>query len=340
MEAWTVGRANILTHPIDIPERPVKTASDLTPVPMDRVTDAALLLGFLSGRATAEYPPPYGAAGPSAMGTYLNFFMGPGSDHFLWKDGAGTIVAYARVCPPDESRPKWAAAPNSWSLLVHPRDWGVDLVSAVAAHAETALGGSAEAPIVTEAYEGDEAMTALLERRGYRRDAYLAPYMTRALDDRIPEVEVPDGYQLRSFLPDSELIERAGAAHDAFGGTPEPPPWLVDSVERMVEYRTTRALGEDDLVAVTETGEIASHACVLLDPVTSHGELEGVGTRPAHVRRGLARAISLSGLRCMRASGMRHAVVRTGVDNEAAIRLYESVGFRVTDKLYRYVKSG
>ena len=145
---------------------------------------------------------------------------------------------------------------------------------------------------------------------------------------------------VRSFLPDSELVERAGAAADAFAGMADAPPWLVDSARRMVEFRGPRGLGETDFVAVTEAGDIAAHAVVVLDSVTGIGELEGVGTRRAHVRRGLARAVVVAGLRHMLARGMRHAVVRTDADRTAAVRLYESVGFRVVDRLYRYVNRG
>ena len=47
----------------------------------------------------------------------------------------------------------------------------------------------------------------------------------------------------------------------------------------------------------------------------------------------------LTGLRYMKAKGMTNAVVRTDADNDPAISLYESVGFNIADKLYRYVKS-
>jgi mycothiol synthase len=106
----------------------------------------------------------------------------------------------------------------------------------------------------------------------------------------------------------------------------------------VVEFRARREFGETDIVAVTDAGEIASHAAVVLDPTTGVGELEHVATRGAHLRPGLARSVSLAGLHHMRDAGMRHAVVRTHADSGSAISLYESVGFRVMDRLFRYVK--
>ena len=55
-------------------------------------------------------------------------------------------------------------------------------------------------------------------------------------------------------------------------------------------------------------------------------------------RQGLAKALMLESLRYMQAKGMKIAVVRTTASNEPAIRLYESVGFTVVDKLHKYVK--
>ncbi len=308
--------------------------------PIERKADAPAILDFLSGRSASSPLPPYWSAGRSALGTYLDLFMGPETDHIMWKDGVGTIVAYACVCPPDDSRPEWVAPPNSWALLAHPEDRNDDLLDAVATHAETTLGARAASRILTSAYESDGVMTGRLDRRGYSRDVYLGPYMARPLDGPLPTGDVPSGYVVRPFLPDSELVERARAAADSFGGMADAPPWLIDSVRRMVEFRESRGLGETDVVAVTEDGVIAAHAAVVLDSVTRIGELEGVGTRRAHVRQGLARAVVVAGLRHMRASGMRQAVVRTDADREPAVRLYGSVGFRAVDRLYRYVKGG
>jgi ribosomal protein S18 acetylase RimI-like enzyme len=85
-------------------------------------------------------------------------------------------------------------------------------------------------------------------------------------------------------------------------------------------------------------GEIASFALFLVDPGTLVGELDPVGTRVAHQRKGLAKAVLLSGLPYLKSKGMRHVAVRTGVENFPAIRTYESVGFEIVDHLYRYTK--
>jgi ribosomal protein S18 acetylase RimI-like enzyme len=52
----------------------------------------------------------------------------------------------------------------------------------------------------------------------------------------------------------------------------------------------------------------------------------------------LTRAVLIEGLRRMQAHGMNRVSVSTGVSNTPAIRLYESVGFRIVNKYLEYVK--
>ena len=112
--------------------------------------------------------------------------------------------------------------------------------------------------------------------------------------------------------------------------------WAIENTKRFLQWYEGR---EDlDLVALSSTGEIASFGVFLIDPVTLVGELDPVGTRASHQRRGLSKTVLCTGLHYMKSRGMKRAVVRTGVDNMPAIRAYESVGFSVVDHLYRYTK--
>jgi len=64
-----------------------------------------------------------------------------------------------------------------------------------------------------------------------------------------------------------------------------------------------------------------------------------VGARLACRRQGLTRAVLLEGLRRMQARGMDRVCVSTGVSNSPALRLYESVGFRMVNRYLDYVKT-
>jgi ribosomal-protein-alanine N-acetyltransferase len=59
------------------------------------------------------------------------------------------------------------------------------------------------------------------------------------------------------------------------------------------------------------------------------GEVEilTVGVRPAARRRGVARALMLAGLDVARDAGVAEAFLEVAVDNDAAIALYELLGF-------------
>ncbi len=57
---------------------------------------------------------------------------------------------------------------------------------------------------------------------------------------------------------------------------------------------------------------------------------------PNFPRKGLGQAVMLEGLRRLQENGMEQAIVSSDEDNQAAIKLYESTGFRVVTKLGTY----
>ncbi|MCI0476857.1 MAG: GNAT family N-acetyltransferase, partial [Anaerolineales bacterium] len=69
-----------------------------------------------------------------------------------------------------------------------------------------------------------------------------------------------------------------------------------------------------------------------VDRANKVGEFEPVGTRPAFERRGLARAALLEGMARMKTRGAETALVSTGGAETGAIRLYESVGFKIVNR--------
>jgi ribosomal protein S18 acetylase RimI-like enzyme len=64
------------------------------------------------------------------------------------------------------------------------------------------------------------------------------------------------------------------------------------------------------------------------------GYLQRLAVLPEHQRHGHGRALTVDSLAWMRRRRLGHAVVNTGIDNEAARSLYESLGFRLlSDRL-------
>ena len=77
-------------------------------------------------------------------------------------------------------------------------------------------------------------------------------------------------------------------------------------------------------------GTLAATAGVTYDAANRVGTFEPVCTHPDHLRRKLAQAAMVEGLRRLAALGAAMAEVGTG-DMVAANRLYESLGFTDVD---------
>ncbi len=226
-------------------------------------------------------------------------------------------------------------------MLMHPRVRTRDLAERVIASAEEHLSKLTDQSVAgsameTVAYGEDSWLAMVLEEHGYTRQEALDVYMRRHLDTEIEKPRRVDGYAIRPLDGTDDLTQRSGAQSDAFAGEREPGEWSIANTKRFLTWYEGR---EDlDLVAVTPAGEIGSFAVFLVDTGTMVGELDPVGTRTEHQRKGLSKALLLTGLHYLKSKGMRQVAVRTGVGNTPAIRTYESVGFETVDHLYRYTK--
>lgn len=303
------------------------------------VPDTQKVKAFLSGRETWPSLPDYWTAGKSTVGTFQTLFDSPTAHHRFWIDDGGKFHAYRWLCPvPGET---FEGDRNSWRMLIHPELRTRALASTILADAERELSSLNEsngidAPVNTVAYGQDSWLASLLEEHGYRKQQVMEVYLQRRLDSPVDVPDLASGYTMRPLNAETDLIQRSGAQSDAFAGEPLPGDWAIENTGRFLTWYEGR---EDlDQVAVSPTGEIASFAVSLIDPGTGVGELDPVGTRSSHQRKGLSKALLLSGLQYMKSKGMALAAVRTGAGNTPAIRLYESVGFRVEDQLYRYTK--
>jgi hypothetical protein len=76
-----------------------------------------------------------------------------------------------------------------------------------------------------------------------------------------------------------------------------------------------------------------------IDPVNRIGDFGPVGALAAYRRQGLTRAALLEGLRLMKARGMNRVCISTGGSNTPAMRLYQSVGFKIMNRRLGYVWS-
>jgi mycothiol synthase len=174
----------------------------------------------------------------------------------------------------------------------------------------------------------DAQMQGLLTNSGFAPSGDWL-YMRRSLADPLPVVEPPPGWSVRNLRSIDEAAARATVLGLAF----EAPPF-VDWYQKLM-----RSPGYDmdlDLVAVAPDGHFGAFAHVWVDPVNKIGQFEPVGTAPNDRRLGLAQAVLSEGLRRMQARGMQTAIVIVEAAEQAAWRLYASVGFEMAWQLDWY----
>ncbi|HEX6548322.1 MAG TPA: GNAT family N-acetyltransferase [Candidatus Dormibacteraeota bacterium] len=108
-------------------------------------------------------------------------------------------------------------------------------------------------------------------------------------------------------------------------------PQLTESelVEGMDEIQP-RFSGDNLILAVRDGDRLAGFCwCVFFDPGTGlEGEVAEVFVDPSQRGRGIARALLRTAVKVFRDRGVTLGYVWTRPDNDAAIRLYRSAGFR------------
>ncbi|HEY5729613.1 MAG TPA: GNAT family N-acetyltransferase [Anaerolineales bacterium] len=161
-------------------------------------------------------------------------------------------------------------------------------------------------------------------------------HFSRSLNGSVPESPLPDGFHIRASRGTEEDARlRSMASHAAF-----------DSNKPFEEYwpRTWRFMRspvyvpEHELFVMSPDGQVAAYCIVWTDELTRVGHFEPVGTHPNYQRKGLGKSLLFEAMRRLKSEGMTEADVCTNYDNEGAIRLYETVGFRKSKKLLIYQK--
>jgi mycothiol synthase len=170
------------------------------------------------------------------------------------------------------------------------------------------------------------------KRRGYWLARGMV-HLVRKLDEPIPSTLFNKEFTVRACKGEPEVEKRARAQYGAFGSSAP----FERYVARFRNFMRSPVYNPNlDIVAVTADGQIGAFCIVWMDSVNRVGLFEPVGTHPDFQRKGLGTAVMLEGLRKMAENGMNQAIVSTFEDNEAAIKLYESVGFQIVNKLGTY----
>jgi ribosomal protein S18 acetylase RimI-like enzyme len=249
----------------------------------------------------------------------------------LWHDAAGRLAAYAMLGE-DPAFDFQVLPEYEWTgIETQALTWADARLVELRRQDGKLWGGR----LVSGSRQDNLKRIAFLEQNGFRQGGEFSEVnMLRLLDEPIPEIELPAGCRVRE-IAESDIPDRAAAHREVW------QPWTVGNVtdeDYAIFMRLPGYQRDLDVVTVAPDGVIAAYVNGWVDPLNRIGDFGPVGARQAYRRQGLTRAALLEGLRRMQAYGMDRVCVSTGVSNEAAQRLYESIGFRVVNRYLEYIR--
>jgi ribosomal protein S18 acetylase RimI-like enzyme len=235
-----------------------------------------------------------------------------------------TIAIFERAGAPVAFGILWL--PQTLQCAVHPAHRDEETYDALLDWFETAAGEELDGGLDVQLLESDIALRAALERRGYGPypEAAVFEHRVRSLAEPVEVPGLPAGYVLRHVGPD-DVARRVDVHRAAFHPSKVTVPGYL-ALRELPPYRA-----DLDLVVEAPDGSFAAYALVWLDEENGVGELEPVGTHPAHQRLGLGKAVCLEAARRLRELGAGTAVVYSLAGYHAGL-LYERAGYTQVDR--------
>lgn len=253
----------------------------------------------------------------------LSYGSGGGRD-FLAIAG-GQIAGYAYLDPPSGDE----GGEVTGELVIHPDRRRQGLGRALTGE----LAAAADGRVLRLWAHGDlPAAAALARTAGFERFRALWQ-MRRSLSEPLDAPALPAGRVLRSFVPGRDEDAWLKLNGRAFAKHPEQGGWTRNDLELREREPWFDPAGF--FIAERDGHMTGFHWTKVHDPAL--GEVYVVGVDPDEQGSGLGRALTLAGLRYLRARGVDQAMLYVDEDNVAAIRMYEALGFtRATvDAMYR-----
>lgn len=174
-----------------------------------------------------------------------------------------------------------------------------------------------------------------LENAGFRleRDGVRMEWKPRPL----PEVEIPDGYELRSYRPGDEA-QWADLINEAYDTTPNRTDYTAEKV--LEKWVNTPYFMADGAYLVTHGNRIVG--CFMAWRESSEGPQRGrlhwLAVHPDHRRKGIAKFLTVTVIRHLQAKGLSSIFLDTGYNLKVAMRMYRDLGFVETPRLFDYVR--
>jgi mycothiol synthase len=268
------------------------------------------------------------ADGVGPMSEHVLLHLPDGGDegvrHVLARDGDGRLAGYAHLDVTDR------VAGSSGEVVVEPGARGSGHGRALV---EALLDASPDGRLRLWAHGDAGAAAALARSMGFRRSRVLLQ-MRRRLDAPLPEVVLPDGVVVRTFVPGRDEDAWLALNARAFADHPEQGRWTrteldlrlgeswFDPAGFFLAEREGRLAGFHWTKVHGGSGPGHAHAPV--------GEVYVVGVDPAEQGRGLGPALTLLGLRSLQERGLAEVLLYVDESNGPAVRTYERLGFRTS----------
>jgi mycothiol synthase len=219
---------------------------------------------------------------------------------------------------------------TSGELVVHPKH-------RLRGHGTALLTAAGPGPLQFWAHGDEPAARAFAEKAGFTRSRVLWQ-MRRPLAD-LPSATLPDGVELRAFVPGADDEAWLGVNSRAFAHHPEQGRWTADDLRlRLAEpwfdpagFLLAVDPADDHLLGFHWT---KVHPAEGDEPAI--GEVYVLGVDPGGHRRGLGAALSVAGLHYLAGLGLAEVLLYVDEDNPAAVSLYRRLGFDIysTDVMY------
>lgn len=241
----------------------------------------------------------------------------------------GRLVAYAHLDLTD------VVAGASAEVVVHPAYRRRGIGQAVVGQL---VGLSHDGRLRLWAHGSHPAAGALAERLGFRRGRALWQ-MRRSLYAPIPAPDLPDGVTVRTFVPGQDEQAWVALNNAAFAEHPEQGDWTVEDL-KVREHEPW--FDPSGFFLAERGGELVAFHWTKVHGAPGHdheamGEVYVVGVSPSAQRLGLGPAMTLVGLRHLRARGLAQVMLYVDESNTNAIRVYERLGFTRWDTDVSYV---
>lgn len=243
----------------------------------------------------------------------------------IWERG-GQLLAWAVFQPPWLNL-DFAIHPSERASLLEQEvlEWGIAQMMDYAEYTGEGFCGSIE---LFENTPQIYRTLTYLESLGFREFDWHIARLERDLDQELPSLMVPEGYQIRPLRGVEEVEAYVQLHRAAFDSTNMTTAWR----RRTLESRSYQP--EFDLVAIIPEGELVGFCIGWMGQST--GQIEPLGVHPEYQGKGLGRALELAVFHAFQEAGVQQAYVDHVSTNREAISLSLKMGFSLTHRALRY----